>query len=74
MQVTENIGQLTSLTSLSLLQCPYLELSGSISRLQNLRDLDLQENHFAEVNALPLCSCGGVDRIELVLQSVYNSQ
>ena len=41
MQVDDSIGQLTRLTSLSIVDCPIGEVSSSISRLQNLKDLDL---------------------------------
>ena len=51
MQVTDNIGQLTSLTSLSIVDCPLEELSSCISRLQNLHDLDLDCSFFPEVDS-----------------------
>ena len=50
MQVTDSIGQLTGLTSLIFARCPLEELSSSVSRLQNLRELKLEGSFFPEVN------------------------
>ncbi len=52
MQVPDSIGQLTRLTSLSVMQCPLEELSSSMSRLQNLRHLELETCYFLQVNFL----------------------
>lgn len=51
-QVTDSIGQLTRLTSLTLVECPLEELRSSISCLQNLRHLDLDTSYLQEVKHL----------------------
>ncbi len=51
MHVTERIGQLTTLTSLTLIGFDYLELSSSISCLQNLRCLKLHHSHLPAVDS-----------------------
>ena len=61
LQVTDNIGQLTSLTSLTFTECPLDKLSNSISRLQNLRHLRLEGSFFPKVH----CRQTGLQRFIL---------
>ena len=68
MQVIDSMGQLTSLTSLRIVDCRLAELSSSISRLQNLRDLDLDCSFFPEVHSCRLQNCQDFTSADLIAQ------
>ncbi len=50
-QVTDSIGQLTGLTSLTFSECVLTGLSSGISSLTNLRHLALEGSYFPEVSS-----------------------